>query len=204
VSEMPVELQVKLLRVLETGTVMRIGGEKPIGVDVRVIAATNRVPEQAVADEEKRVFGFLRTGSDGVRPIQAKLRIRQIMWELGYVKNEGKLQAALEALSAVRREVVPKLRLQSTSRSWNTGWLDALDVCSMLDACEATVRSGLNRKESRGPFYREDYPYVDNENWMCRNIISRVDGEWRSRVQPIPATRLKPEKSCEPFFEADY
>ena len=49
VSEMPVELQVKLLRVLETGTVMRIGGEKAIAVDVRVIAATNRVPEQAVA-----------------------------------------------------------------------------------------------------------------------------------------------------------
>ena len=46
---MPVELQVKLLRVLETGTVMRIGGEEPIAVDVRVIAATNRVPETAVA-----------------------------------------------------------------------------------------------------------------------------------------------------------
>ena len=54
VSEMPVELQVKLLRVLETGTVMRIGGEKPIGVDVRVIAATNRVPEQAVAEGKLR------------------------------------------------------------------------------------------------------------------------------------------------------
>jgi DNA-binding NtrC family response regulator len=54
VSEMPVELQVKLLRVLETGTVMRIGGEKALGVDVRVIAATNRVPEQAVQEGRLR------------------------------------------------------------------------------------------------------------------------------------------------------
>ena len=54
VSEMPAELQVKLLRVLETGTVMRIGGEKAIGVDVRVIAATNRVPEQAVQEGRLR------------------------------------------------------------------------------------------------------------------------------------------------------
>ena len=54
VSEMPLELQVKLLRVLETGTVTRIGGEKAIGVDVRVIAATNRVPEQAVAEGRLR------------------------------------------------------------------------------------------------------------------------------------------------------
>jgi DNA-binding NtrC family response regulator len=57
VSEMPAELQVKLLRVLETGTVMRIGGETPIGIDVRVIAATNRVPEQAI--QEGRLRGDL-------------------------------------------------------------------------------------------------------------------------------------------------
>src|SRR5262245_29932143 len=54
VSEMPPELQVKLLRVLETATVMRIGGEKAIAVDVRVIAATNRVPEQALQEGKLR------------------------------------------------------------------------------------------------------------------------------------------------------
>jgi two-component system, NtrC family, response regulator AtoC len=54
VSEMPIELQVKLLRVLETGTAMRVGGGDPIPVDVRVIAATNRQPERAVAEGKLR------------------------------------------------------------------------------------------------------------------------------------------------------
>jgi two-component system, NtrC family, response regulator HydG len=54
ITEMPIELQVKLLRVLETATVMRIGGERPIAVDVRVIAATNRQPEDAVAQGKLR------------------------------------------------------------------------------------------------------------------------------------------------------
>jgi DNA-binding NtrC family response regulator len=49
VTEMPLELQVKLLRALETGTVTRIGGEEPVPVDVRLIAATNRSPDEAVA-----------------------------------------------------------------------------------------------------------------------------------------------------------
>jgi len=49
VTETPMELQVKLLRVLETATVTRVGGAEPINVDVRVIAATNRQPEEAVA-----------------------------------------------------------------------------------------------------------------------------------------------------------
>jgi DNA-binding NtrC family response regulator len=48
VTEMPAEAQVKLLRVLETGTLVRVGGNEPIRVDVRVVAATNRNPEEAV------------------------------------------------------------------------------------------------------------------------------------------------------------
>ena len=54
ITEMPHELQVKLLRVLETGTFMRVGMNTPIATDVRVIAATNRTPEKAVADGKLR------------------------------------------------------------------------------------------------------------------------------------------------------
>ncbi len=49
ITEMPLALQVKLLRVLETGQFMRVGGAQNQSTDVRVIAATNRLPEQAVA-----------------------------------------------------------------------------------------------------------------------------------------------------------
>jgi DNA-binding NtrC family response regulator len=54
ITEMPMELQVKLLRVLETGTVLRVGGDEPFTVDVRVIAASNRSPEGAVAEGKLR------------------------------------------------------------------------------------------------------------------------------------------------------
>jgi two-component system response regulator AtoC len=54
ITEMPIELQVKLLRVLESGTFMRVGSDREIDVDVRIIAATNRDPEQAVADGKLR------------------------------------------------------------------------------------------------------------------------------------------------------
>jgi len=54
IAEMPADLQVKLLRVLETGAVERVGGGEAARVDVRVIAATNRKPEQAVADGRLR------------------------------------------------------------------------------------------------------------------------------------------------------
>jgi len=50
VTEMPLDLQAKLLRVLETGRFYRVGGETEIATRCRIVAATNRPPEQAVAD----------------------------------------------------------------------------------------------------------------------------------------------------------
>lgn len=50
ITEMPIELQVKLLRVLETGVFMRVGGTEPIQTRARIIAATNRNLHEAVAE----------------------------------------------------------------------------------------------------------------------------------------------------------
>jgi DNA-binding NtrC family response regulator len=54
ITEMPMELQVRLLRVLETGTLMRIGTSRVIETDVRIIAATNRDPREAVRSGKLR------------------------------------------------------------------------------------------------------------------------------------------------------
>jgi DNA-binding NtrC family response regulator len=48
ITEMPTEMQVKLLRVLESGTFLRVGGSEEVKIDVRLIAATNRDLESAV------------------------------------------------------------------------------------------------------------------------------------------------------------
>lgn len=54
IGELPLHLQTKLLRVLETGTIRRIGGTKYIDVDVRIIAATNRDPKQMIKTKSFR------------------------------------------------------------------------------------------------------------------------------------------------------
>ena len=60
VTEMPMELQVKLLRVLESGTFTRTGGETPLPVDIRFLAATNRQPEEAVRQGTLRADLYYR------------------------------------------------------------------------------------------------------------------------------------------------
>jgi DNA-binding NtrC family response regulator len=54
ITEMPVELQVKLLRVLETSTFVRVGGEQSLSVDVRIVAASNRDVNEALEQGKLR------------------------------------------------------------------------------------------------------------------------------------------------------
>ena len=60
ITEMPIELQVKLLRVLETNSLARVGAETPIQVDVRILAASNRNVQQAIDEGKLRADLYYR------------------------------------------------------------------------------------------------------------------------------------------------
>jgi len=60
ITEMSLALQVKLLRVLETGTFVKVGTSQPLAADVRIIAATNKQPAKAVAEGKFREDLFHR------------------------------------------------------------------------------------------------------------------------------------------------
>ena len=98
VTEMPLDLQVKLLRVLETGTFTRVGTTEPLTADVRIIAATNRSPERAVAEGKFRDDLYHRLN---VFPIQLpplrergtdiEMLAQQFLRELNRAENTNKV-----------------------------------------------------------------------------------------------------------------
>ncbi len=60
ITEMPIDLQAKLLRVLESGRMVRVGGAEEIATDVRIVTATNRPSDEAVRDRHLRKDVFYR------------------------------------------------------------------------------------------------------------------------------------------------
>ena len=75
ITEMPLELQVKLLRVLETGRFMRVGSTQSLSTNVRIIAATNRSPLAAIASGKLRedLFYRLNVFPMELPPLRARL-----------------------------------------------------------------------------------------------------------------------------------
>jgi PAS domain S-box-containing protein len=78
IGDMEYELQSKLLRVLETGEFMRIGGTKPIKVDVRIISATNREIEKLIHEKRFREDLFYRLNVISLEIPPLRMRVQDI------------------------------------------------------------------------------------------------------------------------------
>src|SRR6185436_13169057 len=76
----------------------------------------------------------------------------------------------------------------SGNREYNPGWHTALDLHNLLTVSEAVTRAALERKESRGAQFRDDYPGKD-EAFARVNVVVRKgpDGEMRISHEPVPA-----------------
>ena len=112
VTEMPLDLQVKLLRVLETGTFMRVGALETLHSDVRLIAATNRDPERAVADGRLREDLLYRLNIFPIEMPPLRERLDDVP-----LLAEFFLQQAIEREGEAKR-LTPAVIAQFCSYSW--------------------------------------------------------------------------------------
>lgn len=148
---------------------------------------------QKLDDERKRIQGLLKPGSTS--PARVKKAIRELMWsDMGVEKNEAGMRRALAALEDIRARMLPAMGVNNLAKTMNHGWLDAIDAVNMVDACSLTVHSALNRKESRGPFIRTDYPDMDNESWLAQNIlVPTAGGGVRFAKRPYDLPYFRPD-----------
>mgnify|MGYP000669197937 CR=1 FL=1 len=165
-----------------------------------------KVRKELAQKEKDRVFSLLRTEPrDGFLPGQVKRHIRTIIWEdFNYIKSESQMQTALDRLQQLEKDILPRMRLGSNTLRFNYDWVDALDVYDMLSALSLQIEFSLFRKESRGAFYRQDYPNTDNKNWL-KHILGHIeDGELKLETQPVDLPYVEPEEEIASFFDVDY
>jgi len=122
---------------------------------------------------------------EGENPYDLQRDLQETMQDnVGIVRTEAEMKSQLEHLGKLW-ERASEVSV-SGNREFNPGWHTALDLKNLLTVSEAVTRGALERKESRGAQFREDYPEKDAKFANVNTIIWRGDdGSMNVRLEPL-------------------
>jgi len=128
----------------------------------------------------------LKSPASAESPYQVQEDLQEMMQNLvGIVRREEELIRALDGLSKLKE------RTRNVSvrghREYNPGWHTALDLEHLLTVSEAIARAAIERKESRGGHFRDDFPNKDVAEGKMSIVLSKaLDGSMRLAREQIP------------------
>jgi succinate dehydrogenase / fumarate reductase flavoprotein subunit len=124
--------------------------------------------------------------SSGEGPYQVQQDLQARMQDLvGIVRREEEMQKALDSLSELKRRAGAVS--VSGNREYNPGWHTALDLRNLLSISEAITRAAIERRESRGGHFRDDYPEKSKEFGTFNIVLKKgSDGSMQLVREPIP------------------
>ena len=114
---------------------------------------------------------------------------------VGIYRTEGGLRATCNTLAELRGRYRRGLRLDDTSRAFNTEWLTAIELGFMLEVAEAMAHSALQRQESRGAHMRLDFEARDDARFLKHSLAHYAgDGAPRIDHRPVTITKSPPKE----------
>jgi len=137
----------------------------------------DEISKKTLAPFERKVSG------DG--PFQVQYELQETMQDLvGIVRQEEEMQRALVKIGGLWKRANEVGA--SGNRDYNPGWHTALDLTPLLTVSEAVTRSAIERKESRGGHFREDFPEKDPACATFNTVTYQgPDGQMQVRREPV-------------------
>ncbi len=145
--------------------------------------------------DERQLAGYVQEAlkpfenSAGENPYSVQRDLQELMQHsVGIVRQEGEMLEALDRLKTLW-ERAGRVGVIG-HRDFNPGWHTALDLENLLTVTEAVARCAIERKESRGGHFRDDFPDKDPKYGSFNIAVSRGDdGTMRVTHLPIPEMR---------------
>src|SRR5436853_4233341 len=109
---------------------------------------------------------------------------------VGIVRNEGEMKRALDCLRTLRARAA-RVGVGG-HREYNPGWHAALDLHNLLTVSEAITKCAIERRESRGGHFRDDYPDKD-DTYATFNLVVRKARDGGMEVSHAAIPEMPPE-----------
>jgi succinate dehydrogenase / fumarate reductase flavoprotein subunit len=150
-----------------------------------------KIDQSQVNDAVKMAMAPLERGASAENPFAIQHELQTMMQDLvGIVRQEGEMQQALEGIAKLKTRAA-KAGVGGT-REYNTGWHTSLDLDNLLTVSEIIARAGIERKESRGGHFRDDYT-ERSDDWAKTNLKISEGADGSVKVERVPVVPLTDE-----------
>jgi succinate dehydrogenase / fumarate reductase, flavoprotein subunit len=130
-------------------------------------------------------------GAAGENPYKVQHDLQETMQALvGIVRTEDEMREAITRIASYR-ERASRVGIDG-HREYNSGWHTCIDLRNLLDVSEAIARSAIERKESRGGHFRDDYPDKKNE-FSTFNFSTKRSADGAMQVARVPLPEMPAE-----------
>ena len=157
--------------------------------------AAGKIHPADIDASAKKALEPFEPGAAGENPFTVQSDLQEMMQKLvGIVRTENEMQEALSE--------IPKLQARAArvgiagNREYNNGWHTALDLDNLLTISQIVTIAGIERKESRGAHFRDDYPEKSAE-WGKYNLKITKGPDGKPSIERMPVCPLTDEmKKC--------
>lgn len=145
-----------------------------------------RIDAAEVEGIAKRSLECFERGADAEGPYHVQHDLQTMMQDhVGIVRKESEMQEALVQLIALRKRAEKVGAVGN--REYNPAWHTAMDLGNLITISEAIARSAIDRKESRGGHFRDDFPEKDPAAAKFNIVVRKgADGAMHLTREPIP------------------
>lgn len=175
---------------------------KRAGISAAEFAMDNSilsVDADEVMAECDRVYGMLEAEPDTkIAPHELKHRIQDTAWKgSGAMRSEKRCNEALLELDEEERDLA-NVYIRDKSRICNLEWMEAISLANMITMARMDTLASVTRTESRGSHIRNEYPDMDNDNWLKNVYIELKNGSFEVSTEETNLTLFKPEPGLIP------
>jgi succinate dehydrogenase / fumarate reductase flavoprotein subunit len=150
-----------------------------------------RINQAEIDVAMKRALEPFDRGTGGENPYAVQSDLQAMMQDLvGIVRQESEMREALDRIEKLKARAA-KAGVPG-NREYNNGWHTAIDLPNLLIVSEAIARAGIERKESRGAHFRDDYPSKSDE-FSTFNFVITKGADGAMKLDRVPVSEMPAE-----------
>ncbi|MGB6167401.1 MAG: succinate dehydrogenase/fumarate reductase flavoprotein subunit, partial [Geitlerinemataceae cyanobacterium] len=152
------------------------------------------VDEQRYLNDAKQEIQALFDRSGQYRINSVRQALQDCMTEFcGVFRTEELMQQGIEKLAELQQQA-ENVYLDDKDNLWNTEIVEALELRSLIVVAQTILTSALNRQESRGAHFREDYPQRKDEQFLSHTLAYYSPAGIDLATMPVAITMFEPQE----------